>query len=176
VAELPLAARALTRIADYRRPDGGDVRVRLVGITPQEAMERGLKGKRVGALGWVPQPEQYLRDVVSEFDVWVAPYRDIPFNRAKFATKALEAGFLGVPLVASGIGPYRDAVVHGETGFLVPPGQEHLFGRYLKRLVDDPELRQRMGLAARSKASRSILQALNQQWDAVVRVPAEVVA
>jgi glycosyltransferase involved in cell wall biosynthesis len=169
VAELPLAARALSRIADYRRPGG--VMVRLVGITPEQAMQRGLKGTRVGALGWVPQPEQYLRDVVSEFDVWVAPYRDIAFNRAKFATKALEAGFLGIPLVASGIGPYRDAVVHGETGFLVPPGQEHLFGRYVKRLVDDAGLRQRMGLAARSRASRSILQALNQQWDAVVRVP-----
>jgi hypothetical protein len=37
--------------------------------------------------------------------------------------------------------------------------------------VDDPGLRQRMGLAARAQASASILQALNQQWEAALRVP-----
>lgn len=173
VAELPLAVRALNRIAEYRRPGG--VMVRLVGITPQMAIEHGAHGTRVGALGWVPTTEEYL-ERCREFDVWVAPYRDMPFNRAKFATKALEAGFLGVPLVASAVGEYRDAVVHGETGFLVPPGQEHLFGRYVKQLVDDAGLRQRMGLAARARASGSILQALNQQWDAVIAAPVGVAA
>ena len=170
VTELPLAARALTRIADYPRADG--VQVRLIGITPQQGMDAGIRSRRAGALGWVGNEEYLAR--AFEFDVWCAPYRDIAFNRAKFATKSLEAGFLGVPLVASAVGEYRQAVVHGETGFLVPPGQEHLFGRYLKRLVDDPGLRQRMGLAARARASGSILQALNQQWEAVLTAPARV--
>jgi glycosyltransferase involved in cell wall biosynthesis len=165
VAELPLAARALSRIADYPRPGG--VNVRIVGIEPEHAVTAGLRGRRVGALGWVADQRQYLA-AVSEFDVWCAPYRDMAFNRAKFPTKALEAGFLGIPLVASAVGEYRSAVVHGETGFLVPPGQEHLFGRYLKALADDPGLRQRMGMAARARASSSILQALNQQWEAVL--------
>lgn len=166
VAELPLAARALNRIAEYRRPGG--VLARLVGITPQTAMAHGLRGDRVGALGWVADQQEYLQRT-AEFDVWVAPYRDVPFNRAKFPTKALEAGFLGIPLVASAVGSYPDAVVHAETGFLVPPGQEHLFGRYVRRLVDDPALRQTMGMAARSRAARWILQALNQQWEKVLQ-------
>lgn len=170
MAELPLAARALNRIADYPRPGG--VQVRLVGVTPQQAMALGMRGPRVGALGWVERQEHYLQ-AVGEFDVWCAPYRDIPFNAAKFPTKALEAGFLGIPLIASAVGAYRDAVRHGETGFLVEPGREHLFGRYLKQLVDDPDLRQSMGLAARAKASRSILQALNQQWQSVLTAPAK---
>jgi glycosyltransferase involved in cell wall biosynthesis len=174
VAELPMAARALNRIAQYRRPDGGEVRVRLVGITPEQAMARGLRGRQVGALGWVPHPEQYLRDVVSEFDVWCAPYRDIPFNRAKFPTKWLESSMLGIPLIASDIEPYRRVIRHGETGFLVR--HEHEFGRYLKRLADDPGLRQRIGMAARAEASGSILQATQFEWDAVVRKPAEVTA
>lgn len=168
IAELPLAARALNRIADYHRP--GCVQVRLVGVTPEQAMAAGMRGKRVGALGWVSRQEHYLQ-AVGEFDVWCAPYRDVPFNRAKFPTKALEAGFLGVPLVASAIGPYAAAVRHGETGFLVPPGREHLFSRYLKQLVDEPGLRQRMGMTARAQASGSILQALNQQWQAVLTPP-----
>jgi glycosyltransferase involved in cell wall biosynthesis len=171
LAELPLAARALTRIADYGRPGG--VQVRLIGVTPQQGVDAGIRSRRAEALGWVASQQEYLQRA-AEFDVWCAPYRDIAFNRAKFPTKALEAGFLGIPLVASAVGEYRSAVVHGETGFLVPPGQEHLFGRYLKQLVDDQGLRQRMGLAARARASGSILQALNQQWEAVLTAPARV--
>ncbi|GGW98601.1 glycosyltransferase family 4 protein [Streptomyces chartreusis] len=172
IAELPLAVRALNRISQYRRPGGGEVMVRLVGITPEDAMARGMKGKQVGALGWVPHPEQYVRDVVSEFDVWCAPYRDIAFNRAKFPTKWLESSMLGIPLIASDIEPYRRVIRHGETGFLVR--YEHEWGRYLKQLADDPELRQRIGMAARAEASGSILQAVQFQWDAVVQRPAEV--
>lgn len=173
IAELPLAARALTRIAEYPRPGGAQVR--LVGVTAKQAIERGMRGGRVGALGWVDRPEHYIQ-AVAGFDVWVAPYRDIPFNQAKFPTKALEAGFLGVPLVASAVGAYTEAVRHGETGFLVPPGREHLFGRYLKQLADDPGLRRRMGEAARAQASGSILQALNQRWQDALTAPAKEAA
>ncbi|MBO0654227.1 glycosyltransferase family 4 protein [Streptomyces triculaminicus] len=164
LAELPIAARALNRISVYERP----ALVRLVGVTPEQAMAAGLRGGRVGALGWVPDQNHYLQ-AADEFDIWVAPYRDIPFNRAKFATKALEAGFLGIPLIASDIEPYRQAVDHGVTGFLVR--RDHEWGRYLKQLADDPELRQSMGMAARARASGSILQALNQQWEKALTAP-----
>ncbi|WP_456205775.1 glycosyltransferase family 4 protein [Streptomyces sp. LZ34] len=169
MAELPMAARALNRIAQYKRP-GGDVVVRLVGVAPQQAIQQGMRpglGNRIGALGWVANHGHYLQ-AVAGFDIWVAPYRDIRFNRAKYATKFLEASILGIPLIASDIEPYRRAIRHGETGFLVPAGQEHLFGRYLKRLVDDPGLRQRIGMAARAEASGSILQAINRQWEAAL--------
>lgn len=164
--ELPLAARALRRIANYERPGG--VQVRLVGISPQQAVANGVHGERVGTVGWVDDFGVYLQ-AVGAFDVWVAPYRDTAFNAAKAPTKAIEAGFLGVPIVASAIEPYRKAVVHGETGFLVEPGQEHLFSRYIRTLVDDPGLRQRMGEAARDWASQFIMQALNQQWEKVLQ-------
>ncbi|MFF4346822.1 glycosyltransferase family 4 protein [Streptomyces sp. NPDC001530] len=167
VAELPEAVRALNRIATYPRPGG--VQVRVVGISPEHAMSLGLRGRRVGALGWVERHEHYLQ-AVAEFDVWVAPYRDIPFNRAKFATKYLESSMLGIPLIASDIEPYRAVIRHGENGFLVR--REHEWGRYLKQLVDDPGLRQQMGMAARAEASGAILQAINVQWQAALSVPA----
>lgn len=160
VYELPLAARALRRIADYPQVD-----VRLVGIPPVQAAAAGAGHEHVKTLGWLDTPGKYLEGVAS-FDVWVAPYRDTPFNRAKFPTKALEAGFLGIPLIASNVGAYAEAVEHGVTGFLVD--HDHEWGRYLKMLVGEPELRRQMGLAARAKASASILQCLNQQWAAVV--------
>jgi len=140
----------------------------MIGIGPQDAVKAGVTGESCYATGFIRDFRQYL-EAVSRFDIWVAPYRDIEFNRAKFATKALEAGMLGIPLIASAIHPYAEAVVHGETGLLVPPGQEHLFGRYLMQLVNEPETRQRMGLAARAKASGSIMQALNKQWEQVCK-------
>lgn len=171
VAELPETVRALNRISQYGRPGG--VMVRLVGIGPEQAMGLGLRGRQVGALGWVERIDHYLH-AVSEFDIWCAPYRDTEFNRAKFPTKWLEASILGVPLIASDVEPYRRVIRHGENGFLVR--REHEWGKYLKRLVDDPGLRQRVGMAARGEASGSIMQALHHRWEAAVRAPAEVSA
>ncbi|WP_435279354.1 glycosyltransferase [Streptomyces sp. 1222.5] len=171
VAELPETVRALNRISQYPRPGG--VMVRLVGIDPQQAMGIGLRGRQIGALGWVERIEEYLHRV-AEFDVWVAPYRSTPFNDAKFPTKWLEASILGIPLIASDTEAYRRVIRHGETGLLVR--HEHEWGKYLKRLVDDPELRQRLGMAARGEASGSIMQALHHRWEAAVRVPEEVAA
>ena len=170
-AELPETVRALNRISQYGRPGG--VMVRLVGIGPEQAMSVGLRGRQIGALGWVERLEHYLH-AVGEFDVWCAPYRDTVFNRAKFPTKWLESSILGIPLIASDIEPYRRVIRHGENGFLVR--YEHEWGRYLKRLADDPGLRQRIGMAARAEASGSILQALHVQWEAVVRAPEKVTA
>ncbi|QQM45217.1 glycosyltransferase family 4 protein [Streptomyces liliifuscus] len=171
VHELPGVARALNRIAEYRRPSG--VEVRLVGIDSPTAVACGLRGQRLGALGWVQNFGHYLQ-AVSAFDVWVAPYRDIPFNAAKYPTKFLESSIMGIPLIASDVEPYRRVIRHGENGFLVK--REHEWGRYLKALVDDPGLRQRIGMAARAEASGSILQALNRQWEAALTARVGVAA
>jgi glycosyltransferase involved in cell wall biosynthesis len=171
VAELPEAVRALNRISQYPRPGG--VMVRLVGIDSKQAVELGLRGKRIGALGWVERIEHYLH-AVGEFDVWCAPYRSTPFNDAKFPTKWLEASVLGIPLVASDTPAYRRVIRHGENGFLVR--YEHEWGRYLKQLADDPGLRQRIGMTARAEASGSILQATNVYWQAALTAPVGVAA
>lgn len=160
VAELPEAVRALNRISQY--PREGGVMVRLVGIGPEQAMGLGLKGRQIGALGWVQHIEHYLQ-AVEEFDVWVAPYRGTRFNASKYPTKWLESSVLGIPLIASDIEPYRRVIKHGWNGFLVK--YEHEWGRLLKRLCDDPELRQMIGMNARSDASGRIMQAVNFQWE-----------
>jgi glycosyltransferase involved in cell wall biosynthesis len=171
VAELPEAVRALNRISQY--PRSGGVQVRIVGITPEHAMALGLRGRQIGALGWVERHEHYMQ-AVGEWDVWVAPYRDIAFNRAKYPTKFLESSILGIPLIASDIEPYRRVIRHGENGFLVK--REHEWGKYLKLLADDPGLRQRVGMTARGEASGAILQAINVQWQAALTAPVGVAA
>jgi len=68
-----------------------------------------------------------------------------------FPVVALEAAAAGKPTIASRIGGLQDSVVDGETGFLVPPGDRPALTEAMRRLIDDPELRERMGGAAAAR-------------------------
>jgi glycosyltransferase involved in cell wall biosynthesis len=65
---------------------------------------------------------------------------------------ALEAMACGRPVVASATGGLRDAVIHGETGLLVPPGDVGALREALCTLLSDPTLCRRMGEAGRRRA------------------------
>jgi glycosyltransferase involved in cell wall biosynthesis len=64
---------------------------------------------------------------------------------------ALEAGYLGLPVVATRVGGVPECVVHGETGLLVEPGDSGALMTALSRLAADPELRLRLGSAGRER-------------------------
>jgi glycosyltransferase involved in cell wall biosynthesis len=61
----------------------------------------------------------------------------------------LEAMAAGLPVVASRVGGVPEVVADGETGLLVPPGSPQELAEALRRLLADPELRQRLGDAGR---------------------------
>ncbi|MFN8473396.1 MAG: glycosyltransferase family 4 protein [Anaerolineae bacterium] len=71
-----------------------------------------------------------------------------------FPLVMLEAMISGRPVVASRIGGVTEGVVDGETGLLVPPGDARALRDAIQRLVRDPALRERMGLAARRRAEQ----------------------
>ncbi len=119
---------------------------------------------RVGVVEWAPHGEKYLA-TVANFDVWLAPYADIQFNRAKFATKALEAGMLGIPLIASDVPPYAEWLTTGN-GFIAKRGPD--WARQLSYLIQSPELRQQVGVGARARASQNIMQQLGRDWSAIL--------
>jgi glycosyltransferase involved in cell wall biosynthesis len=73
---------------------------------------------------------------------------------------ALEAMASGKPLVASDIPGCREAVVDGETGLLVPPRNPRALAAALRRLIEDPELRARMGAAGRLRAVQEFADAI----------------
>lgn len=161
--ELPLIARHIQRLPSL----GRNVKVKLVGITAEEAIQFGIGGPHVQATGWLADPKAYLREVMA-FDVWCAPYRPTPFNGAKYPTKALEASILGIPLLASNTRPYADWVAASgpECGVQLVRF-EHEWGKYLKALTDPHVgdfMRQGMGHAASAAASRHILQSGVADW------------
>lgn len=162
--ELAIVAPALRTIVD-RSPD---VRVHIVGIHPDVTTVRphlaklGLIHRHVTFVPWCDPGEAYLHNV-AQFDIWVAPYRDIPFNRAKVPTKAIEAACLGIPLIASNVGAYPTTVQHGHTGLLVRR-PEHWAG-HIQSLIDNPGQRAAMGAAARRTAIHHTAEGHGQLWE-----------
>jgi glycosyltransferase involved in cell wall biosynthesis len=65
----------------------------------------------------------------------------------------LEAMRAGLPVVASDVGGVSDAVVEGETGFLLPRGDVGALALRLGRLIGDPGLRARLGDGGRARYS-----------------------
>ena len=62
-----------------------------------------------------------------------------------FSNAIMEYMAAGLPVVAIDVGGNRDAIVHGETGFLVPERSPEAFAQPLIELLRNEELRARMG-------------------------------
>ncbi len=91
--------------------------------------------------------------LVASMDVAVAPYPPMP--RFYFSPlKVYEYMAAGRAVVASGIGQLGDLIEHEVTGLLCEPGNAHELTRCLRRLRDDPYLRERLGQAARDQIQR----------------------
>lgn len=66
----------------------------------------------------------------------------------------MEAMAAGKPCLASDIPPNRELITPGETGILVPVGDRVAYMQFLRLLIDDVELRTRIGRAARERMER----------------------
>jgi glycosyltransferase involved in cell wall biosynthesis len=98
---------------------------------------------------------------------WLGPRRDIAAllagahiacqpstYREGLPKSALEAMAAGKPLVATDIPGCREAVINGETGFLVPPRDPPALAAAIRQLIDSAELRIRFGAAGRARAEQ----------------------
>ena len=75
-----------------------------------------------------------------------------PSRREGFGVACLEAMAHGRPVVATRVGGLLDLVVDGETGIVVPPRDPAALRSALERLLADPDLRHRLGMAGRDRA------------------------
>ena len=58
----------------------------------------------------------------------------------------------------------RDSIRDGQDGFLVEPGDKETFAARLRQLIEDEELRRRMGQAAKINSQRFSLEHVMKQW------------
>jgi glycosyltransferase involved in cell wall biosynthesis len=74
-----------------------------------------------------------------------------PSLREGYGVVARQAMAHARPVVASNVGGLAEAIVDGESGLLVPPGDRPALRAALQRLLGNPELRARLGVAARER-------------------------
>jgi glycosyltransferase involved in cell wall biosynthesis len=89
--------------------------------------------------------------LIRSFDIMVMPS---VYESETFGVAAIEASAAGVPVVASRVGGVPEAVLHEQTGLLVPPRDVDALARACIELIDDPDRRRRMGEVGRRFVGR----------------------
>jgi phosphatidyl-myo-inositol dimannoside synthase len=147
--------RAAARLAPTRPglhvaiAGAGRDRARLTGIAERE-------GAPVTFLGRVPDDD--LPALYASADVFAMLCRNRwgGLEQEGFGIVFLEAAASGVPQVAGRSGGSHEAVVDGETGYVVEePDDVDAVAAALQRLVDDGDLRRTLGAAARRRAEQA---------------------
>jgi glycosyltransferase involved in cell wall biosynthesis len=75
-------------------------------------------------------------------------------NWEGFPRSILEAMRAGLPVIATSVAGIAEAVVDGDTGFLVPRGDVEMLRDRIDRVLIDPEVRQRLGANGRRRFER----------------------
>jgi glycosyltransferase involved in cell wall biosynthesis len=112
---------------------------------PDHTLNQINKNNKIHAVGFSAEPERYM----GAADVFC-----LPSYREGFGSVVIEAGAMELPTVACNVIGLIDAVVDGDTGFLVPPKNIETLSAALAKLLSTPEIRDRMGKKARQRAIR----------------------
>ena len=143
VRDLILAFAALSKEVRF-------LQLEIAGAGPEEgallkaAQDHGV-ANNVRFLGWRAD----LRQVLGTWDIFVLPSYDEGLPIA-----VLEAMAEGLPVVATNVGGVPELVDHGQTGFLVKPGDVTALHSALHGLVTSLELRNQFGNAALIRAQK----------------------
>ncbi|MHB1172860.1 MAG: glycosyltransferase family 4 protein [Lacisediminihabitans sp.] len=144
--------KQLERLAVLRGMPG--IRIAIVGEGPSLAsVKRELKGMPVSYLGTLTGHE--LAVAYASFDLFLHTGTEETFGQT-----LQEAHASAVPVVAPRAGGPIDLVRHGENGFLFDADDDDAMRGLVEILVQDEQLRLRMGEAGR----RSVL---DRSWDSI---------
>jgi len=144
-----LAVRALAELA---RDLSGDFRLAVVGGPSGPHGEQALVelielSRELGVSDRVtlvpPQPHELLSTWYRAADAVLVPSRS-----ESFGLVALEAAACGTPVVASAVGGLTTLVEHGRTGFLVEDPDPGTYADWVRRIVSEPLLAERLSTAA----------------------------
>ncbi|WUH94544.1 glycosyltransferase [Streptomyces sp. NBC_00433] len=134
--------------------------VEFHGIGNDYAREQKFPADRCRFTPWVADVPTFWRTI--DYDIAVIPLIPSVFNRSKSHVKFLECALLGIPTVASDVGPYAAAIEHGKTGFLVR--RPHEWARYLRDLVNDRAMREEIGANAKEWARGHTIEGNIDAW------------
>jgi len=131
---------------------GRDIRLRLVGDGPcraeleRMAHERGVQAHVVFE-GW--QNADRVRTLYQQADLFC-----LPSLAEGIPVVLMEAMAMEIPCVATRVMGVPELIRDQVDGLLIAPGSEEELAAALERLLDDPELRLRVGKSARQRVLR----------------------
>ncbi len=111
-------------------------------------LEQEMRASTVGAERWIMGhgvPDDYYQVL----DVKLIT--SVPASEGR-TTTGLEAMACGVPVVATDVGAVSEVIEHGRTGLIVPPLDAQALATATLTLLENPELRARLGAEARRRA------------------------
>lgn len=132
-------------------PNHPDTYLLIVGVGPlaeslrDEARALGVS-EQVRFTGW----RNDVPALLGEMDVFVHPSRREPFGLA-----IAEACAAGLPVIAYAEGGVPEIIVHGETGWLAPPGDIAGLAEHIERVLATPTDARTMGAKAREHIERN---------------------
>ena len=127
------------------------VRCDVIGEGPmRKELERA---KNIRLLGGLPQHK--VAKAISECEIFVLPSVIAPDGQMEGIPVALmEAMAAGKPVVATSISGIPELVEHGVSGLLVEPGDAQQLASAIRTLLDDADLRARLGANGRARVER----------------------
>jgi D-inositol-3-phosphate glycosyltransferase len=96
-----------------------------------------------------PRPHELLSTYYRAADVCLVPSRS-----ESFGLVALEAAACGTPVVASDVGGLRSLIDHGRTGYLVEEPTPESFAAWVRQILAEPLLAERLSTGAVLRARR----------------------
>jgi glycosyltransferase involved in cell wall biosynthesis len=103
----------------------------------------------------------------------ILPHVDVFWRgggRPGLPLSVVQAMAAGVPVVAADVPGMSELVVHEQTGYLVPVGDRAGLARFANKIIDDAELAQRLGSAAKQRiATQFAAQAMVERYAALYR-------
>jgi glycosyltransferase involved in cell wall biosynthesis len=164
---LHLLIEALRTVRERLR----DVRLTVIGDGPKRAEYEALAMRDLGRdfefLG--SQPQAVVREYMQRASLLCMPSITMPSGEAEsLGLVFLEAQAMSLPVVAFRSGGVPEVVVHGETGLLAEEGDTEDRSRDLLALLENAELRDRMGRAGRRHVESAFdLKSQNAKLEAV---------
>lgn len=155
----------LVKACGHLKSEGLEFRLLMVGGEPAD--EHGAfpvtdricdLARRNDIQNWLIMPGAVPHDEIAEWysliDIAPFPCKSVPVTELFSPIKPLEALAMQKAVVVSSVGGMREMVRHEETGLVFAKGEIRALGGALRRLLEDADLRQKLGKAGRAWVKR----------------------
>ena len=145
IREYVEAARLVkSRFPDCRFQLAGEVDALHPDAVTEHDLEKINADAAIDFLGFLPK----IEDALMKADIFVYP----SYYREGVPRVVLEASACGLPTIAADVPGTREAVIGNKTGYLVKPENMDALVDGISKLVENAELREKMGKQARKMA------------------------